>query len=65
MKQMIWIVGSLLALLVGLACILPALAKLRAFGYLSGPDIGFLFLGLLVAGAGPITAFFACRRPRA
>jgi hypothetical protein len=63
MKPIVVCVGvGLLALFVGLGFILPAVAKLRAFGYLAGADMGLLFLGTVIALAGPITAVILCRR---
>jgi hypothetical protein len=62
MKQIVLIVVAIVTILVGFGFILPALAKLRAFGYLPGIDIAFLFLGILLAVAGPMTAFFGCRK---
>lgn len=65
MKLLLLIVGALVCFLVGLGCILPAMAKLRAFGYLPGGDIGLLFLGIVIALGGPTMALLICRRRRA
>ena len=62
MKKIVLIVAAIFAILVGFGFILPALAKLRSFGYLPGTDIAFLFLGILLAAAGPVTAFLGCRK---
>ena len=65
MKQIGLCIGAVILILVGLGFILPALAKLRSFGYLPESDIGLLLLGITLVVVGPVTAFLGCRKRRA
>jgi len=65
MKKIGLIALGIIAVLVGFGFILPALAKLRSFGYLPGADITLLLLGIFLAAAGPVTACFGCRKRKA
>jgi hypothetical protein len=65
MKQILSILIALVSILVGVGFVLPALAKLRDFGHLAGPDIGFLLVGVLISLAGPTVAVLVWTRRRA
>ena len=64
MKQIFLVLVAVAAVLTGLGFLLPALAKLRAFGYLAGPEVGFLLLGIIILLSGPATAVLAFRKRR-
>lgn len=63
MKQAIILVLALVAILVGMGFVMPAVAKLRAVGSLPGLDVGLLFLGIGMTFAGLITGFLRLKSP--
>jgi hypothetical protein len=65
MKQTALITVAVILVLVGFGFILPAMAKLRSFGYLQGADIGLLLLGIALVVVGPVSAFIGSKKRKA
>ena len=65
MKRIITILSGLFGVLMGVALILPALAKVRDYGSMPGEVVGFYTLGVVLAVAGIGTAAFGLARRKA
>ncbi|HRI16114.1 MAG TPA: hypothetical protein PLX89_24205 [Verrucomicrobiota bacterium] len=56
MKHTLLVVLAIIAVLVGLGFIMPAVAKWRAFGGMAGSDFALLMLGVVLTLGGLATA---------
>jgi hypothetical protein len=65
MKRIISIIVGLIAVLVGLGFIMPAVAQWRAFGILPGASAALLTLGVLFTLGGVGAAACGIRKPKA
>ena len=65
MKRIVSIIVGLIAVLVGLGLIMPAVAQWRALGILPGASAGLLTLGVLLALGGVGAAACGIRKPKA
>ncbi len=64
MKQTITTVIGIIAVLVGLGFIMPAVAQYRTLGSMPGSSVGFLLLGILLALGGVGAAVCGLRKSR-
>ena len=64
MKRIVTIIIGILAVLVGLGFIMPAIAQWRALGSLPGASLALLLLGFTLTAGGIGAAACSCRKPR-
>ncbi|MBI1177393.1 hypothetical protein GC207_08130 [bacterium] len=62
MKQIAFIVSGILAVLIGLGFVMPAVAQWRDLGTLPGTSVALLVLGLSLTTAGLVAGVAGVRR---
>ena len=65
MKRIVTIIVGIIAVLVGLGFIMPAIAQWRTLGSLPGVSVALLMLGILLTVGGGSAAVCGIRKPKA
>jgi hypothetical protein len=65
MKRIVSIIIGVIAVLVGLGFIMPAIAQWRTLGSLPGLSVALLMLGVLLTVGGGSAAVCGIRKPKA
>ena len=65
MKRIITVIIGIIAVLVGLGFIMPAIAQWRTQGFLPGLSVALLALGVLLTVGGAGAAACGIRKPKA
>ena len=65
MKRIVTIIVGIIAVLVGLGFIMPAIAQWRTLGSLPGVSVALLMLGVLLTVGGGSAAVCGIRKPKA
>ena len=65
MKRIITIIIGILAVLIGLGFIMPALAQWRTLGSLPGASVALLLLGVVLTASGLGATVWGIRKQRA